>query len=155
MQAAPIDLPTLPRGMGGTAARARLLCVEDNPVNAALLSELLEMRPGVQYMICADGESALAAANDLVPDMFLLDMHFPEMSGTRLMLKFRADARHARGRYIALSADAMPTQIEAARSAGFDAYWTKPLDVHDFLAALDDMVHAMRQRLALSGQDAR
>jgi CheY-like chemotaxis protein len=57
-----------------------------------------------------------------------------------VMQRLRADERHQHCRYIALSANAMPDDVQAARAAGFDDYWTKPIDVRRFLQAIDALM---------------
>jgi PAS domain S-box-containing protein len=118
----------------------RVLCVEDNPVNLLLLREVFNMRPGLAVEMCEDGTSAIARAAEFAPDVLLLDLQLPDLSGTEVMQRLRADARHTHCRYIALSANAMPDDVQAARSAGFDDYWTKPIDVRRFLQAIDALM---------------
>jgi PAS domain S-box-containing protein len=118
----------------------RVLAVEDNPVNLLLLREVFGMRPALAVELCEDGASAIECAAAFAPDVVLLDLQLPDMSGVEVMQRLRADHRHARCRYIALSANAMPDDVQAARDAGFDDYWTKPIDVRRFLAAIDELV---------------
>ena len=127
--AGPADVPAL-----------RVLCVEDNPVNLLLLREVFNMRPALAVEMCEDGASAIARAAEFAPDVLLLDLQLPDLSGTEVMRRLRADARHRHCRYIALSANAMPDDVQAARSAGFDDYWTKPIDVRRFLGAIDALM---------------
>lgn len=118
----------------------RLMCVEDNPVNLLLLREVFGMRPALGLQMCEDGTSAIACAAEFEPDVVLLDLQLPDLPGTEVMKRLRADPRHAQCRFIALSANAMPDDVKAARDAGFDDYWTKPIDVRRFLASIDALV---------------
>jgi CheY-like chemotaxis protein len=118
----------------------RLMCVEDNPVNLLLLREVFGMRPSIGLQMCEDGASAIACAAQFEPDVVLLDLQLPDMPGLEVMQRLRADKRHAHCRFIALSANAMPDDVKAARDAGFDDYWTKPIDVRRFLASIDALV---------------
>jgi PAS domain S-box-containing protein len=118
----------------------RVLCVEDNPVNLLLLREVFNMRPALAVEMCEDGTSAIARAAEFGPDVLLLDLQLPDLSGTEVMQRLRADERHQHCRYIALSANAMPDDVQAARAAGFDDYWTKPIDVRRFLQAIDALM---------------
>jgi PAS domain S-box-containing protein len=118
----------------------RVLCVEDNPVNLLLLREVFNMRPALAVEMCEDGASAIARASEFAPDVLLLDLQLPDFSGTEVMQRLRADERHRHCRYIALSANAMPDDVQAARTAGFDDYWTKPIDVRRFLQAIDALM---------------
>lgn len=120
--------------------RLRLLCVEDNPVNALLLRELVAMRPAIALRLCADAGSALAEAPAFRPQVALLDLQLPDLDGLSLMRRLRAMPELAACRCIALSANALADDMRAARQAGFDDFWTKPIDVPRFLAGLDALV---------------
>ena len=121
-----------------------VLCVEDNLVNLQLVRELLSMRPAVHLRTAVDGHSGIEAARMARPDLMLLDVHLPDFSGTELMRRLRTEPAMAGCRYVALSADAMPEHIELARVAGFDDYWTKPIDFSRFLAHIDSLIAAPR-----------
>ncbi|NRF70894.1 PAS domain-containing protein [Aquincola sp. S2] len=141
--AAPPLLPESPRAAAPRPAATpalRVLAVEDNPVNLLLLREVFGMRPALAVELCEDGGSAIERAAAFTPEVVLLDLQLPDMTGVEVMQRLRADPRHARCRYIALSANAMPDDVQAARDAGFDDYWTKPIDVRRFLAAIDQLV---------------
>ena len=125
--------PDRPRAAGGL----NVLCVEDNPVNLQLVRELLALRPGVRLRTAVDGQSGIAAALAEPPDLVLLDLQLPDIDGIDVMRRLRADASTAACRIFALSADAMPDRIESALAAGFDGYWTKPIQFDRFLAGID------------------
>jgi PAS domain S-box-containing protein len=114
-----------------------LLYIEDNPVNALLVAEIVAMRPGLHLRGAADGQSGVALALEDPPDVALVDMQLPDIDGTEVLARLRADPRLAHCRVIALSASAMPEDVRRALASGFDDYWTKPIDVNRFLAALD------------------
>jgi CheY-like chemotaxis protein len=126
----------LPRAAAAPAA-LELLCVEDNPVNLQLVRELVGLRPQFRLRTAVDGASGIASARELAPDVLLLDLQLPDMHGIEVMRRLRAELPPGRARYIALSADAMPEHVKAALDAGFDAYWTKPIDFGRFLIELD------------------
>ena len=67
----------------------------------------------------------------------LLDLHLPDLPGEEVLRRLRADARTAGIPVVVVSADATPASLERLRAAGADAYLTKPLDVDEFLAAVD------------------
>lgn len=119
------------------AALGRLLYIEDNPVNQLVVQELVAQRPLLSLSCAEDGASGLAQAQSLQPDLILLDMQLPDFDGYQVLQALRADPRTAGIRCIALSANAMPEDIRQARAAGFDDYWTKPIDFQAFLAGLD------------------
>ena len=116
----------------------RVLYIEDNPVNQLIVDELLRRRGDMHCTIAADGNEGVARAQADLPDLILVDMQLPDFDGHEVLRRLRADGRTAHIRCVALSANAMPEDIERALQAGFEAYWTKPLDLRRFDAALDD-----------------
>ncbi|HOL36928.1 MAG TPA: response regulator, partial [Rubrivivax sp.] len=133
---------TAPAAPAAAARPLRVLCVEDNPVNLLLVRELLALRPGVQLASAEDGASALALASEHAPELLLLDMQLPDMHGIELMGALRALPQCAASTFVALSADAVSEHVERALAAGFDAYWTKPIDFDHFLAEFDRLAAA-------------
>ena len=118
--------------------RHRVLYIEDNPVNALIITELLACRANLVLEVAVDAASGVAAARALRPDLILLDMQLPDADGFEVLRQLRADPVTAHIACVALSANAMPEDIARARRAGVADYWTKPLDFKAFLAALDD-----------------
>ncbi|WP_198320707.1 hybrid sensor histidine kinase/response regulator [Azohydromonas aeria] len=119
---------------------ATVLYIEDDPVNALLVRHILELRPDCTLLEAADGAAGLALARQLRPDLVLIDMNLPDMSGVEVLHRLRADAATRALRCIALSADAMPDNVARARAAGFADFWTKPIDVPEFLQRLDALL---------------
>jgi PAS domain S-box-containing protein len=119
-----------------------LLYVEDNPVNAMLVRELVGLRPNTVLHVATDGRSGIDAVLQHLPDLVLVDMQLPDMDGHELLRHLRA--RQPELRVVALSANAMPDAMQKARAAGFDDYWTKPIDIQSFLAGLDRLATAPR-----------
>jgi PAS domain S-box-containing protein len=119
------------------AVRLRILYVEDNPVNLLLVEELVALRPGMQLTTAPDGASGVEAALAQRPDMVLVDMQLPDIDGFEVLRRLRAEPILARTTVVALSANAMPDDVARARQAGFDDYWTKPIDFKRFLDGLD------------------
>ena len=119
-----------------------VLCVEDNPVNLQLVRELIALRPQVRLSTAADGLSGVQSALAEPPELVLLDIQLPDIDGVEVMRRLRAEVPTAGCRIVALSADAMPERISAALAAGFDDYWTKPIQFDAFLGHLDRMVAA-------------
>jgi CheY-like chemotaxis protein len=99
--------------------------------------ELLALRPAVRLRTAEDGGSGLRAALDEPPDLVLLDLQLPDLHGLEVMRRLRTTPATAACRIVALSADAMPEHIAHALAAGFDGYWTKPIQFDRFLADID------------------
>jgi hypothetical protein len=126
------------------AARRLLFYVEDNPTNVLLLKHAVALL-GPQYRleVAADGEEALARLATLRPDLVLLDINLPGISGYEVLRQLGQVLQGAsRPPCVAVSADAMPEELARAREAGFDDYWTKPLD----LTTLGERIEALLQR---------
>ncbi|MBS0447115.1 MAG: PAS domain-containing protein [Proteobacteria bacterium] len=121
------DAPEAPR---------HVLYIEDEPLNVLLMQEVF--RRNAQWVLhtARDGTEGLALTRSLRPDLLLVDINLPDISGIAIIRALRADPATAELHCIALSADAMSEQIDAARAAGFDDYWTKPIDVTQLTRAL-------------------
>ena len=112
-----------------------VLYIEDNPVNVMLMEALMEREPGVRPKCAPLPEVGLALARAAPPDLLLLDVQLPGIDGFEVLRRLRADPVTQRVPVVAVSANAMPADIERARVAGFDDYLTKPIDF-DRLRAL-------------------
>ena len=121
----------------GTAVRT-VLYVEDNPANLELVELLVARRPDVRLLSAADGELGIEFARVYRPDVILMDINLPGISGTDAMQILRLDVLTAHIPIIALSANAMPRDIERALHDGFFNYVTKPIKVDQFMDALDE-----------------
>jgi PAS domain S-box-containing protein len=113
-----------------------VLYVEDEPVNVLLMQEVFRMRPNWTLQVAGDGAEAMQRVAQEHPDLLLIDMNLPDMDGLELLRRVRTDENLADQLCIALSADALCEQIDSARRAGFDDYWTKPIDVGRVLGDL-------------------
>ena len=142
------DTPPAP---APSSASLHVLCVEDNPVNLQLVRELLAMRPAVRLRTAETGRAGIKAALNEPPDLLLLDLQLPDQHGMDVMRTLRATPALAGCRIIALSADAMPEHINDALAAGFDDYWTKPIQFDRFLAGIDRMAAACAMRAMHAG----
>jgi PAS domain S-box-containing protein len=114
-----------------------VLYAEDNVVNVALVREVMRMRPQWHLEVAYSGQQAIAMAQANPPDLLLLDMHLGDMSGLDVSDALARQAATANIPRVALSADAMPDQINEARERGFVDYLTKPLEVTRLLRLLD------------------
>jgi PAS domain S-box-containing protein len=120
----------------GTPQRT-LLYVEDNPANLELVEQLVARRPDLRLLSAADGILGIELARSHLPDVILMDINLPGISGREAMARLRADPATSHIPIIALSANAMPRDIEKGLEAGFFSYLTKPIKVGEFMEALD------------------
>lgn len=107
---------------------SQILVVEDNELNREMLSRRLSRR-GYTVVCAVNGEEALAMARARLPDLIIMDIRLPDMSGCQVtrMLKSEPDTRHIL--VVALSAHAMDAHRQEAITAGCDDYDTKPVDI--------------------------
>jgi PAS domain S-box-containing protein len=122
-----------------------VLYIEDEPLNMVLMEEVFRSQPDWTLLVADDGATGARIARESRPDLVLIDMNLPDMSGLTLIQRLRGDPATRPLRCIALSADAMREQIDAAMAAGFDDYWTKPIDVQ---RVLDDLARLLAQPAA-------
>ena len=114
-----------------------LLYVEDNAANVELVEQLVARRPGLRMLSAADGNLGVEYARSFQPDVILMDINLPGISGLEAMKILRADPHTAHIPIIAVSANAMLNDIDQALAAGFVSYLTKPFKIDDFMEALD------------------
>ncbi len=114
-----------------------VLYAEDNPMNVELVRQVLSLRPNCRLRIAECGKDALALMQDEPPDLLLLDMSLGDMSGLDVLAELSRRGQLGAWPVVALSADAMPDRIRAAREAGCVDYLTKPVDVATLLRCVD------------------
>jgi PAS domain S-box-containing protein len=137
----PSGEPPLPVATAvGTTAAGTVLYIEDNLSNFRLVERALALRWNVRLLPAMLGRLGLDLAREHRPDLVLLDLHLPDMSGEELLARLRADPATRDIPVIVLSADATPGQIERLLANGARAYLTKPLDISEFLALVDDVL---------------
>jgi len=122
-----------------------VLYIEDNPVNFMLVEQLLLRWPGVTLLSAETGQNGLAIARAAAIDLILLDMRLPDMDGVEVLRQLRADESTRACRVVALSASAMPEEVNAAKEGGAADYWTKPLDFDQFLGDMRRMLASKLQ----------
>ncbi|MDP2695014.1 MAG: response regulator, partial [Gallionella sp.] len=115
-----------------------LLYVEDNPANLMLIEQIIEDIPQVRMLSARDGNLGIALARAHLPEVILMDINLPGINGVEAMRILRKDPATAHIPIIAISANAMPHDIEKGLEAGFFRYLTKPIKVNEFMNALDD-----------------
>ena len=109
---------------------ARILIVEDNPDNMKLFRALLTLK-GHEVTALQSGEGLLEALDQTRPNLVLMDIQLPGKDGFALLAEIR-NSPHAASRVVALTAHAMSGDRDKARTAGFDDYITKPIDIGAF-----------------------
>ena len=119
------------------AALRTLLYVEDNPANLELVEQLVSMRTDVRLLSATDGSVGIDFARNLRPDVILMDINLPGISGIQALQILQNDQNTKHIPVIALSANAMASDIEQGLQLGFFHYLTKPIRVRDFMLTLD------------------
>src|SRR5471032_1736057 len=114
-----------------------LLYIEDNPANLSLVEQLIQRRSDLKLLTAIDGHSGIQLARAYQPDVILMDINLPGVSGYGCLKILQDDAATAHIPVVALSANAMPRDIEKGVEAGFFRYLTKPINVVEFMGALD------------------
>jgi PAS domain S-box-containing protein len=135
-----------PQAQVQRGARLRtLLYVEDNPANLKLIEQLIGRRPDMRLLSAVDGNLGIQLARANQPEVILMDINLPGISGIEALRILRGDPVTAHIPVIALSANAMPRDIEKGLQAGFFRYLTKPIKVNEFMQTLDVALEFARQ----------
>jgi PAS domain S-box-containing protein len=124
------------QGKASTRLRT-LLYVEDNPANRMLVEDLIARRPDLRTLTAEDGPRGIEIARASLPDVILMDINLPGISGIQAMRILADDPATAHIPVVALSANAMPRDIEKGLKAGFFRYLTKPIKVDEFFHTLE------------------
>ena len=130
------------------AALRTLLYVEDNPANLMLVEQIIEGHPQIRMLSAHNGNLGIALARAHLPDVILMDINLPGISGFQALKILREDPLTAHIPVLAISANAMPRDIEKGLEAGFFRYLTKPIKVNEFLEALDLALKLSKTRSA-------
>src|SRR4051812_9581647 len=132
----PSAAPLLAQPRGGRAVRT-ILYVEDNPANLKLVEQLIARRPDLRLLSAGDGPTGIKLAHANLPEVILMDINLPGISGIEALKILRANPVTTHILVVALSANAMPHDIEKGLEAGFFRYLTKPIKVGEFMDTLD------------------
>jgi signal transduction histidine kinase/L-asparagine transporter-like permease/ActR/RegA family two-component response regulator len=122
----------------GISRPRRVLCIEDNPTNLELLEQILRQRPEIALLTAVQGTIGVELARQHHPDLVLLDLHLPDMSGEQVLKRLRDIPETKHVPVVVVSADATPDHIERLLAAGVRSYLTKPVDVAELLRVVDD-----------------
>lgn len=114
-----------------------LLYIEDNPANMKLVERLIDRRTDIKLLKAVDGLQGVALARASLPDVILMDINLPGISGIEALKALKDDPATAQIPVVAISANAMSRDIELGRQLGFFRYLTKPIVVEEFMATLD------------------
>jgi PAS domain S-box-containing protein len=119
------------------APRRTVLYVEDNPANLNLVEQLLARRSDLDLLCAVDGLAGIELARQRQPDMILMDINLPGISGIEALQLLQADPGTADIPVVAISANAMSGDIKRGLDAGFFRYLTKPINVTEFMATVE------------------
>jgi signal transduction histidine kinase/CHASE1-domain containing sensor protein/ActR/RegA family two-component response regulator len=126
------------------ACQARILAVDDNELNLLALEDYLTSA-GFQLFFANDGEQALQQAQEIQPDLILMDIQMPKMNGMEATRRLRSDPRFAATPILALTALAMPGDRELCLDAGANAYISKPFLLKELVKTINDwLAHAQQ-----------
>jgi PAS domain S-box-containing protein len=120
------------------APRRTLLYVEDNPANMELVEELIARFPDIALVTAVNGTLGIEVARANLPEVILMDINLPGINGIKALKILREDPATAHIPVIALSANAMPRDIEKGLEAGFFRYLTKPIQINEFMDTLKE-----------------
>lgn len=123
------DEPVASIDTTGIATRTRVLYIEDNRLNVAVVETLFGRTPGYEFSSAPDGPAGLAAARHRAPDVVLLDLDLPGITGDEVMRRLHGIPRLASVPCIAVSANALPDEVARYRAMGFVDYVTKPFNL--------------------------
>ena len=132
----------------GPAPLRTVLCVEDNLANLTLIETLLARRPDIRLLTARDGRSGVEIAHISQPDAVLMDINLPGINGIQALKILAENPATAHIPVIALSANAMPRDIEKGLEAGFFRYLTKPIKVGELMDTLDEALKFATTRAA-------
>lgn len=123
-----------------TMSRYTVLYIEDNPANLRLMEQIMAMRQDIRLLTAPTPSLGLEMASANEPDLILLDINLPGMDGYQVLQLLKAEDKLNHIPVVAVTANAMSSDIDRGMAAGFVAYLTKPLNVKEFNATLDKLL---------------
>lgn len=120
------------------ATKRTLLQVEDNPANICLIEQLIARRSDLRLLTAINGAQGIDMAREHMPEVILMDINLPGMSGLAALKILRENPVTAMIPVIALSSNAFPRQVTEGLHAGFVCYLTKPYEIGDLMQAIDN-----------------
>ncbi len=146
--------PDLAGALLDNSAPVTLLYVEDNPANLTLVEEIVRYCPQLQLLTARDGRLGVEMARSHLPQLILMDINLPHINGTDALQLLRADPRTAHIPVIALTANAMPGDVERSMALGFYRYLTKPINLDEFTEAINSALAYVAQQRRQKGTGA-
>jgi CheY-like chemotaxis protein/anti-sigma regulatory factor (Ser/Thr protein kinase) len=134
VKATPDETPPTPHN---EALAGTVLYIEDNASNVRLMQVLMSKRPGITLLHAASGDAGLKLLKERQPDLVLLDLHLPHVSGEEVLRRIWEDPATRSTPVVVLTADATPAQMRRLLASGATAYLTKPVDIRDVFSLLD------------------
>jgi two-component system cell cycle response regulator DivK len=117
----------------------RILIVEDTEDNRRIMRDLLS-NAGFDIIEAHDGQAAIAAASNHVPDLILMDIQLPVLNGYEAIRRIKADPKLQAIPIIAVTSYALTGDKESARAAGCDRYVAKPFSPRQLLATIRELL---------------
>jgi PAS domain S-box-containing protein len=151
---APAERPISVSEPADEAAIPTLLYVEDNPANVKLVEEMIRYRSDVRLLSAPDARLGIELARAHIPQVILMDVHLPGMSGDDALKVLRENQKTAHIPVIAITANAMPRDVVRGLAAGFFRYLTKPLELDAFTEALDSALAVASRQTRKDPNDA-
>jgi signal transduction histidine kinase/CheY-like chemotaxis protein len=123
-----------------TTSTQTVVYIEDNLSNLNLIRAILNLRTGIKLFTAMQGSLGIDLVRDHSPDLVLLDLNLPDLSGHEVLARLRGDPKTTAIPILMLTADATPGQKERLLAAGATNFLTKPIDIPAFLKIVDELL---------------
>ena len=127
-----------------------LLYIEDNPANMKLVEQLIALRSDIKLYTAVNATLGIALARSFIPDMILMDINLPGISGIEALKILLEDPTTSHIPVVALSANAMLRDIDIGIEVGFFRYLTKPIKVKEFMETIDVAIDFSKNQVLLN-----
>ncbi|MGD8524808.1 MAG: response regulator [Thioalkalispiraceae bacterium] len=117
-----------------------IIYIEDNPTNLKLVEQLIKRKGDLDFLSATEPHRGIELITEHLPDLILLDINLPDMNGFEILEILRNQDNTAAIPVIAVSANAMPSDLEKGMAAGFNAYITKPINISDFYKQVEQFL---------------
>lgn len=121
----------------GSRPRHVVLYVEDNPANLRLMQQIFRLRDDLELIHAASGQLAIDIVGSKKPDLILMDINLPDIDGFSALSELKSNENTKHIPVIAVTANAMPDDIERGNAAGFYDYITKPVELERLFESID------------------